>query len=515
MDNKFVLAIDYGTQSVRISVIDKKGKFHAFEQEKYTSPYFSIKPGYAEQDPYFYYKCLCAASKRLIEKNKELVDKCMSISSTCFRDSVVFLDNNMKPTRNCIIWLDQRQANLDRKIPWIYNVAFFIAGMKNAIKLNRKRTPALWVQENEPEIWAKTRYYVPLNLFLNYLLIGELADSASNMIGHFPINFKTGKNYSNKAMKGCIFGVDKSMLPRSREVGEVIGYITEDCHKETGLPIGLKYITTGYDKSCEALGCGATKDTTAHISYGTASSIAVVRKKYFEPEPFLPSYKTCYKGFYSGEVQVYRGYWMLKWFTEQFAEKQEIEAHIENMAVEEVLNQKILDIEPGCNGLVLQPYWGPGLRRPLAKGCVIGFYDVHSKFHMYKAIIEGIGFALREGLEGIEHRIHKKINKITVSGGGSKSDAICQITADIFGVDVYKNFTYECSSLGVAMSQFISLNEFNDIDECVENMVKYIKVFHPNKENHRKYNVIYKKVYKKMYPKLNSIYKNIHEIDKH
>ena len=75
---------------------------------------------------------------------------------------------------------------------------------------------------------------------------------------------------------------------------------------------------------------------------------------------------------------------MLRWFSNEFAEKQSIEAEIENLAVEDILNKKLLSIKPGCDGLLLQPYWGPGLRRPLAKGAIIGFYDVHTKYHAFK-----------------------------------------------------------------------------------------------------------------------------------
>ena len=127
----------------------------------------------------------------------------------------------------------------------------------------------------------------------------------------------------------------------------------------------------------------------------------------------------------------------MNWFVQQFGQNESIEAQIEKVAPEEVLNEKLMDIPPGSDGLILQPYWGPGLSRPLAKGAVIGFFDVHTKYHFYRAIIEGIGFALKEGLESIEKRSHKKIKYLTIAGGGSRSDAICQITADLFNLPVY------------------------------------------------------------------------------
>lgn len=84
---------------------------------------------------------MCKCAKRLTSKYKDLLSKCISISSTCFRDSVAFLDDKFKQVRPAIIWLDQRQAKLERKIPKLDSVIFDLVGMHEAIKLNRKRTP--------------------------------------------------------------------------------------------------------------------------------------------------------------------------------------------------------------------------------------------------------------------------------------------------------------------------------------------------------------------------------------
>ena len=512
MKNEHLIAIDYGTQSVRVSIIDKNGKFLAFEQEKYDKPYFSEMPGYAEQDPNYYYNCMCKAAKRVTSKHPELLKDCLSISSTCFRDTPAFLDKDYKVVRPSIIWLDQRQAELKKKLPFVYNFLFFVSGMTKTIELNRKRTPAIWLQENEPENWKKIRYYAPLNSYLNYRLIGVLADSASNMGGHYPINFKAMKWYKKYALKGYIFNVDPSLMPPIVEVGETIGYITEKSHEETGFPVGLKYIASGNDKSCEALGCGQIDDKSAHISYGTSSSVATINKKYVSPELFLPAYSTCIKGYYTSEVQVYRGYWMLKWFVSQFGQNESLEANIEKIAPEEILNKKIMEISPGSDGLILQPYWGPGLRRPLAKGAIVGFYDVHTKYHLYRAIIEGIGYALKEGLLGIEKRSRKKIEYLTISGGGSRSDAICQITSDLFNLPVYKSETYENSSLGCAASQFVSLGVFKSLEEMKENMIRYTKKFEPNPEAVRLYKQLFEKVYIHLYPELKNSYKALTDL---
>lgn len=512
MEEKYVISIDYGTQSVRVSIIDRNGNFKAFEQVVYENPYFSPKPGYCEQDPNFYYGCMCKAAKKLTEEHKDLLDKCVSISSTCFRDTAVYLDENYQIVRPSIIWLDQRQASLKKPIPILYTAAYIAIRMLDTVKLNRKRTPAVWLQENEPENYKKIKHYVPLNVYFNYRMLGVLKDSASNMTGHFPMNFKERKWYKKGSIKGSVFNIDPILMPEIALEGEVIGKITKECNEETGFPIGLKYICTGNDKSCEALGCGAITSNCAHVSYGTGSTIAVISEKYFEPERFLPSYSTCFPNHYTGEVQIYRGYWMLKWFLHEFGDKESIEATIEKVAPEELLNDKIMSIPPGSDGLLLQPYWGPGLSRPLAKGSIVGFYDVHTKYHIYRAIIEGIGFALKEGLESIVKRGGFNVQYLTISGGGSRSDAICQITSDLFDLPVFKSETYESSSLGCAMAQFVALGTYKDVNEAKNKMVRYTRKFTPNKVASNAYKELYKDAYVKIYPSLSKIYRNLNNI---
>lgn len=513
MEKEYVLAIDYGTQSVRVSIIDDTGKFIAFEQERYEKPYFSPKPGYCEQYPDYYYECMCKAAKRLTQKNNNILQKCLSISATCFRDTAVYLDENFNVIRPSIIWLDQRLAELKKRVSYIQKIGFALVGMTETVALNRKRTPAIWLQENEPDNWKKVKHYVPLNVYLNYKMLGVLTDDASNMIGHYPINFRKGKWYGKHAFKGSFFNIDPVLMPEISPVGKVIGRITKKCSFETGFPEGLLYITTGNDKSCEALGSGQVDGNSAHISYGTSSSIAMISKKYFEPERFLPSYIASFPGYYSGEVQIYRGYWMLNWFVKEFGQNESLEAQIEKVAPEELLNKKLMDVPPGCNGLILQPYWGPGLSRPLAKGAIIGFFDVHTKYHLYRAIIEGIGFALKEGLDSISKRGKLKPKYLTIAGGGSRSDAICQITSDLFNLPVYKSETCENSSLGCACAQFLALGKYKTLQEVKEKMIRYTKVFTPNVEAAKEYKELYEKVYLKVYPSLLNIYKDLTNID--
>lgn len=509
-----VLTMDFGTQSVRVALINKQGEIEAIVKKQYEPPYFSKMKGYAEQNPDFYYDNLMLCFKDLVKGNKDKLDHIIGATLSCFRDSSVQLGRDLKPVRDTILWLDQRMAKAEEKIPGLYTFLFKVVGMENTIKLNRSRTPAHWIKENEPDVWSKTHKYVNISTYLTFKLTGELTDSAASLTGHYPINFKTRKWQGEKAMKGVIFGIPARMLFPLKQPGEEIGVISDAIAEEVGLPKGIKLIATGSDKACETIGLGALSREIGAISYGTASTIEVSNQKYHEPEPFLPAYPAAVPNWYNMEVQIYRGYWMLSWFSKNFASELIDASKLQKMAVEEMLNKDLSKIPPGSDGLVLQPYWGPGLRRPLAKGGVIGFSDIHTREHFYRAIIEGIAYALREGLESIEKSQKHKVKELMISGGGSQSDAICQITADIFGLPVSRVQTFETTSLGAAIATFTALGEFPNIEEAMKAMSHKTVTFSPNKVAEQEYEQLYKKVYLKMFPKLKNVYKDLNKITK-
>ena len=513
-NNSLVLTLDFGTQSVRTALIDKQGSTVYLARRTYEPLYFSNKKGYAEQHAEFYWENLVDCLKEVSANNKELLGNIVGMTVTTFRDSAVLLDKNRKPLRPIILWLDQRLAEAKEKLPAFHRFLFKLAGMKDTIDMNRTRTMAHWVKENEPELWAKVDKYVNISTYINYMLTGELADSPGGLTGHYPLYYKKKVWYKEGAMKGRIYGIPNRMLPRVVEAGGVIGTLKDDVAELVGLPKGLKLIATGSDKGCETIGLGCLTPDVGAISYGTACTIEVSNPKYHEPEPFLPAYPAAISGLYSMEVQIYRGFWMLRWFASEFANELEQQSRLRDVPIEQILDEWLDDVPPGSDGLILQPYWGPGLARPLAKGAIIGFSNVHTRKHMYRAIVEGIAFALREGLESIERSQKQKVKSLRISGGGSLSDEVCQITADIFGLEISRVQTIESTSLGAAIATFTAVNEFKDAHEAVKNMTKFSKTFKPNKENNKLYNKIYHEIYLKVYPRLKPLNEGINGIFK-
>ena len=165
-------------------------------------------------------------------------------------------------------------------------------------------------------------------------------------------------------------------------------------------------------------------------------------------------------------------------------------------------------------GLILQPYWSPGVKvpGPEAKGAIIGFGDVHTRAHIYRAILEGLAYALREGKERTERRTRVKVEELRVAGGGSQSDVAMQITADVFGLPTGRPHVYEASGLGAAIDAAVGLGLHPDFETAVREMTRVGRFFEPNPEVQRVYDELYRRVYRKMYGRLKGLYEAIQNI---
>jgi sugar (pentulose or hexulose) kinase len=308
MEDRYALSIDFGTQSVRAIIFNEIGATIAESKVPYVTPYFSNKPGYAEQNADFYIEKLAQATQKLKSEYGEFLSKVIGISISCFRDSAVLLDKDHKPIRPVILWLDQRRAECKKPLPLSSRLALVVSGMMNTVSLNRTMTMSNWLQENEPDNWAKMKYYWNLSTYFIYKLTGEEKDTASSYTGHYPINMKKRRWEKPNEMTYPVFAVSVDHLPTLVPAGSKIGVITAEAEKLTGIPKGIPVFGGGGDKSCETLGVGCVDNSTASISYGTACCVEAVSHKYHEPEPFLPAYSSPVPGLYDMEVQIYRGY---------------------------------------------------------------------------------------------------------------------------------------------------------------------------------------------------------------
>lgn len=433
MREPLVLTIDFGTQSVRAMLFDKHGKDYGKQKVHFKQPYFSKEIGWAEQTPDFYWDRLKEATLGLKEQCAELWDDIKAVVVTTIRDTAVIVDKDGKPLRDVILWLDQREVKDADKTR-------FGAGFKSLLRLINmydmaavqcKSSACNWVHEYEPEVWAKMHKFLMFSGYITYRLTGVMKDSVANQIGHIPFDYKNKTWQGAHAITAPIFDLKAENMCELVEPGTIIGYITEEAGRELGIKAGASADSVGFRQRVRNARFGLYRLNGSVALSRHHGNRAMTTDKYVETEPFVPSYPAVLPGKYNPEVEIYRGYWMLSWFKNEFAHKEVKEAKELGIAAEELLNRHLKDIPAGCDGLILQPYWTPGIKHPTARGAILGFADCHTRAHIYRAIIEGIAYGLYDGLLSIQRKTKINIEFISVSGGGSESDEICQITANI------------------------------------------------------------------------------------
>jgi sugar (pentulose or hexulose) kinase len=427
---------------------------------------------------------------------------------------MINVDADGQPLRPAIVWLDQRRTEGLKPVGGLWGLAFRASGMTETVAYLQAEAEVNWIQTHQPDVWKRTHKYLFLSGYLTYKLVGRFVDSVGCQVGYVPFDYKR-MHWSGKwDWKWQAVPMDPKVLPDLIPPAGELGAITPAASEATGIPQGLPLIAAAADKACEVIGAGCLDPRIGCLSYGTSASINTTHRKYVEVIPLIPPYPAAVPGSYSLEIQIYRGYWMVSWFKQEFGLREQGIAEERGIAPEVLFDELVRAVPPGSQGLMLQPYWSPGLKAPgpEAKGAIIGFGDVHTRAHIYRAILEGLAYALREGAERTARRSGVPITSLRVAGGGSQSDAAMQLTADVFGLPTSRPHVYEASGLGAAIDAAVGASLHPSFEAAVANMTRLGDAFEPNAPAHAIYDELYQQVYKQMYPRLRPLYEEIRRI---
>ena len=508
-----VLAIDCGTQSLRALVVDPTGRIVARARVPY-QPYVSPQPGWAEQDPEVWWRALGEACRRVLADPAVRADSLAGVALTTQRASVVVADAAGDPLRPAIVWLDQRRTDGLPPVGGLNGLAFRFLGVRETVAAFQADAEVNWIRRHEPEVWARTAGFLFVSGFLTRRLVGRQVDSVGAQVGYVPFDYKRLAWSRPGDWKWTVAPVDPAMLPELVAPGGRLGEITPAASSATGIPAGLPLIAAAADKACEVLGVGALEPSIGALSYGTTATLNTTQRRYVEAIPLVPPYPAAVPGAYSLELNVMRGFWMVEWFKREFGDREVARSAGEGVEPEVLFDDLVRAVPPGSMGLTLQPYWSPGVRipGPEAKGAIIGWGDVHTRAHLYRAILEGLAYALREGAERTEQRTKTRITELRVSGGGSQSPAAIQLTADVFGLPTSRPHTFETSGLGAAIVAAVGLGIHPSFEAAVAAMTRVAEVREPDPVAHRMYDELYRDVYRRMYPALKPLYGAIRRI---
>ena len=231
--------------------------------------------------------------------------------------------------------------------------------------------------------------------------------------------------------------------------------------------------------------------------------------------PLIPPYPSAVPDAYSLEIQIYRGYWMVSWFKSEFGHHEQRLADERGITPEELFDELVRVVPPGSDGLVLQPYWSPGLKMPgpEARGAIIGFGG---------AAYARASLSRDPGRAGVcaarRSRTHRRsaaayrLRNCAWRAAAVKAIRRCRSQRMCLACLPHVHILYEASGLGAAIDAAVGLKLHPDFDTAIKEMTRLGDTFEPNSQAHAIYEEIYRNVYGKMYGRLKPLYEALRKI---
>ena len=501
------LSLDLGTTVCKGALFNIEGELLDLVREEY--PVISPHPDWAEQDPEVVWEKVQKVILT-ITKRKKSNEKIESICISAQGEAVCFLDKNSRPLRNSILGMDMRSRKQVEKLTeeFGYEKLYNISGVPPHPLTTLAKI--LWVKENEPFVFARTRNFLCYEDFVFLRLGGKpfIDYSLASRMMMFDIERK----------RWCDFildytGIKEEQLAKVFPSGTVVGRIKRDMADKLGLPQDTVLVTGGHDVTCAALGAGAVDEGVGADILGTAEIFGLSVKDKGEVKKINPPNFACYAHVIPGRYFLMTlnqtGGLLLKWFRDNFGEKEVELAEKEKKDAFEILIEKAK--KTPAQSMVLPHFVGSGTPfiDAKSKGAILGLSLHTDKSDIIKALLESVCFEQKINIEIFE-RAGLKVNEIRAVGGQTRSDEWLRIRACILGKKIRTLETSEASCLGAAILSAFALGYYPSIEEAVSRMVKVRSEINPDRTLQEKYLKKYW-VYKKLYPALKKIN---HELSK-
>lgn len=492
----FVLALDAGTQSSRALLMDPDGNVVGIGRKQH-APMLYPEPGAVEQNPADILDCLFYSIRHCVKDWGGDPGQIAGAALTTQRSCVIATDSKGAPLRDAVSWLDRRTAGFDSEPSRFLRTVLKAMG-KNALipRLLSKSVPRQW-RERNPELFENLSWVAPLEAWLLFQMTGQMAIAPGGIAGPWPFDCKK-RDWADSSLLYTLLGFEKSWLPKIVEPGDLVGKVTEQAAEKTGLKPGMPIFACGGDKQAEALGAGvrSIKKGVAAVSLGTGSSISIPWEKPVQHRKYnWITMASAEKGSWSLEYLLFRGLWTARWFADELGHDLVPVSEKTGRPVEALLCDEAEKIPAGSDGLVTWPRWSPTLQHPFETGTAVGFREIHTRGHFFRSLLEGIAYDLKRGMGILERATGSKIQSICVGGGGSRSDVVVQILADVLGLPVSRPPSEELAARGAAIVAAAGSKVHATVDEAIDKMVPEAPVVQPDPESNARYEQIYRRVY--------------------
>lgn len=402
-----------------------------------------------------------------------------SMTVTHQRETFVCLNEAGEQVRPAIVWADNRSIDQVSR----YGTDDIHRTTGRPADITPSIYKLIWLNENEPESLASSRWIGDVGAYLNYKLLGRWVSSAASADSLGLMDIST----QQWAPDLCsLAGVQPSQLPELAAPGTVIGELSDNVAAGLLLPPGLPVIAGAGDGQCAAIGTGGTTATSMYLNVGTAIVAGVTTPDFH----WSRRYRTVLGGTGEGfllETLQQAGTYLVTWFLENFGEPAEDGKTSSTLAA---LEAAAASVPAGSDGLIALPYWN-GAQTPhwngAARGVVLGWTGSHGRAHFYRALLEGIAFDVRLGVDGIEEATGQPIREMITTGGGSRSPLWSQILADVTGRTVQICEEAETTALGAAALAAAGAGLYPDAQTAAATMSRISTSYSPRPDEARRY----------------------------
>lgn len=469
----YLLAIDGGSQSTKVSVVDETGTVHAAAQAA-LRPYELGPDGRAVHPDDDLWDTLVLASRQVLAAFAGDPGQITAIGLCGIRFCRALVGADGRLTEPVLSWMDAR-------------VSLPLGAVDQGVEL-----------------------VTSAGGYLTVRLTGHRRDSAASYQGMWPID-PVSRCWSSDTADLERTGMPRRLLSDLVDPGELLGHVTSAAAEETGIPAHLPVYATANDKAVEALGCGLLDPGTMLLSLGTYIAAMTVGddpvgrdERYWVNSASVPG-RYLYE---SGGIR--RGMWTVSWLRHLVSAA--APDLVDQAAVQEWLNEGARLVPPGCGGLLTVPDWlAPG-HAPYRRGTILGLDGSHGAHDLYRSILEGIALTMRGHADAMEDALDRTPRRLVVSGGGSRSDLMMQVVADVFGRPAERAAVADAAGTGAAMCAAVGHGVHQDFDAAVAAMVRPGEVFEPDPASQRQYDAV-RDVYAQVTKHTDGLYEQLARVD--
>ena len=469
-----VLGIDVSTTATKAVLVDDAGSVVAIGTSEYG---FDVpRPLWSEQEPALWWDGAVGAIRKVLAASGVRGEDVAAIGLTGQMHGLVLLDGADRVLRPAILWNDQRTGHACDEIREAVGRERLIEVTGNDAVTGLTAPKLVWVRDHEPDVWARTAHVLLPKDFVRLQLTGEHALDKADGAGTLLFDL-AARDWSGEVVDAL--RIPREWLPRTFEGPDVTGVVTAGAAAATGLRAGTRVVSGGGDQSANAVGVGAVAPGTVALSLGTSGVIfAATTSPLYDERGRVHAFCHAIPERWHLMSVMLSAAGSLRWFRDAFAPGAEFGELVETAA----------DVPAGSDGLWFLPYLS-GERSPhpdpLARGAFVGLTLAHDRRHLLRAVLEGVAFGLRDGLDLMVAAGMPSPTQVRASGGGIASPLWRQILADVLDAELVTVNTPEGAAFGAAILATVAAGWHGSVDDAVAATVRTTPAASPGPEASR------------------------------